>query len=53
MDTFLSILVLIIVVAIVWVIAKFVLKLTAKIIGCSITALVVVGILAILYFFVF
>ena len=45
MDTFLSILLLFVVVAIVWAIAKFVLKLTTRIIGCSVTALVVVGLL--------
>ena len=52
MDTFLSILGLIVVVIIVWAIAKFVLKLTARIIGCSITALVAVGLFAIIWFFV-
>jgi len=52
MDTFLSVLALVVVVAIVWAIAKFVLKLTGRIIGCSITALVVAGLLAILWLFV-
>ncbi len=51
MDTFLSILLLFVVVAIVWAIAKFVLKLTTRIIGCSVTALVVVGLLFIVWFF--
>ena len=52
MDTFLSVLALIVVVVIFWAIAKFVLKLTARIIGCSITALVVVGLSAIFWIFV-
>jgi hypothetical protein len=52
MDTFLSLLGLFIVVAIVWVIAKFVLKLTARVIGCGISALVVIGLFAIFWFII-
>ncbi|MGB3716928.1 MAG: hypothetical protein WA996_21110 [Candidatus Promineifilaceae bacterium] len=51
MDTFISILVLVAVAVVVWVIAKFILKLTARVAGCAVTALIVVGLIAIVYWF--
>lgn len=53
MDLFLSIAGLVIVLVIVFVIARFVLKLAGQVIGCVMTALVAIGILVILWLFVF
>lgn len=53
MDTILSIVGLIIIVLIVWAVLKFVLRLAARTIGCVVTLLIAVGIVAILFLFVF
>jgi hypothetical protein len=51
METFFSILVLVVIAAIVWAIAKFILKLTARVAGCAVTGIVVAGLLFIVYWF--
>ena len=51
METFISILVLVVIAAVVWAIAKFILKLTAKVAGCAVTTIIIVGLLAIVYWF--
>lgn len=48
----LSVVGLIILAVIVWVVAKFLLKFTARVVGCAVTGLVAVGILAIIWFFI-
>lgn len=48
----LSIIGLIILAVVIWVVAKFFLKLTARVAGCAVTGLVAVGLLALLWFFV-
>ena len=53
MDLFLSIAGLVIVLVIVFVIARFVLKLAGQVIGCVMTALIAIGIVVILLLFVF
>ena len=53
MDTILSIIGLLVLLVIVWVVAKFVLKLAARTIGCVVTAIFAIGILIILLIFVF
>ena len=53
MDIVLSIIGLAILVIIVFIIARFVLKLAGQVIGCVVTLLVAAGILAILFLFVF
>ena len=53
MNTILSIIGLIILLVVVWAVAKFFLKLTGRVIGCVLTALVAIGILIILWIFVF
>lgn len=53
MDTILSIIGLLVLLVIVWVVAKFVLKLAARTIGCVVTAILAIGILIILFIFVF
>ena len=53
MDTILSIIGLLVLLIIVWAIAKFVLKLAARTIGCVVTAILAIGILIILFIFVF
>jgi hypothetical protein len=53
MNTILSIIGLLVLLAIVWVIAKFVLRLAARTIGCVITAILAIGIIIILFVFVF
>jgi hypothetical protein len=53
MNTFLSFVGLLLLLVIVWAIAKFVLKLAGRAIGCILTAIVAVGIIAILWVFVF
>jgi hypothetical protein len=53
MDTILWIIGLLVLLVIVWVVAKFVLKLAARTIGCVVTAILAIGILIILYIFVF
>lgn len=52
MDTILSIIVLAVIVVIVWAVAKFVLKLTGRIIGCVLTALIALGLLFIVFVFI-
>lgn len=52
METFISILVLIVIAVVVWAIAKFILKLTARVAGCAVTALIVGGLLFIVYWFI-
>jgi hypothetical protein len=52
MNTILWIIVLLVVLAIVWAVAKFILKLAARTIGCVVTAILAIGILLILIFFV-
>jgi hypothetical protein len=47
----LSIIGLIILAVVVWVVAKFVLKLTARVAGCAVTGLVAVGLLFLLWLF--
>jgi hypothetical protein len=53
MDLFLSIAGLVILLIVVFIIARFVLKLAGTVIGCVMTALVALGILVILWIFVF
>lgn len=53
MGTFLSVAGLILLLVIVWAIAKFVLKLAGRVIGCVLTAILAIGILIILWVFVF
>ena len=53
MDTFLSIVGLLLLLVIVWAIAKFVLKLAGRAVGCLLTAILAIGILVILWIFVF
>ena len=53
METILWIIGLIILLVVVWAIAKFLLKLTGRVIGCVLTAIVAIGILLILWLFVF
>jgi len=53
MGTFLSIVGLILLLVIVWAIARFVLKLAGRAIGCVLTAILAVGILVILWVYVF
>jgi len=53
MGTFLSIVGLLLLLVIVWVIAKFVLKLAGRALGCVLTAILAIGILVILWIFVF
>ena len=52
MDTLISILVLVVIAAIVWAVAKFILKLTARVAGCAVTGIVVAGLLFIVYWFI-
>ena len=52
MDLILSIAGLVIILIIVFIIARFLLKLAGNVIGCLMTALVAAGILAIVWFFV-
>ena len=53
MDLFLSIVGLALLVIVAFAIARFVLRLTGRVIGCVLTAIVGLGILAILLLFVF
>jgi hypothetical protein len=53
MGTFLSIVGLILLLGIVWAIAKFVLRLAGRAIGCLLTAILAIGILIVLWVFVF
>jgi hypothetical protein len=53
MELFLSIVGLVLLVIVAFAIARFVLRLTGRIIGCILTAIVGLGILAILILFVF
>ena len=53
MGTFLSIVGLILLLVIVWAIARFVSKLAGRAIGCVLTAILAVGILVILWVYVF
>jgi hypothetical protein len=53
MDTILWIIGLLILLVVVWAIAKFVLKLAGRVIGCVLTAILAIGILLILWLFVF
>lgn len=53
MDTVFSIIGLLIILVVVWAIAKFVLKLAGRVIGCVLTAILAIGILLILWLFVF
>jgi type IV secretory pathway VirB6-like protein len=53
MNTFFSIVGLLLLLVIVWVIARFVLKLAGRVIGCLLTAILAIGILIILWVFVF
>ena len=53
MGTFLSVVGLILLLVVVWAIAKFVLKLAGRAIGCVLTAILAIGILVILWIFVF
>ncbi len=53
MELFLSIAGLVILLIVVFIIARFVLKLAGTVIGCVMTALVALGILVILWIFVF
>jgi len=53
MDIFLSFLGLVVLAAVAFVIARFVLRLTARVVGCVVTAIIALGILAILLIFVF
>lgn len=51
METGLSLIGLVIVAIIAWVVLKFVLKLTARVVGCAVSALVVLGFVFIIYWF--
>ena len=53
LETILSILGLIVLLVIVWVVARFVLKLGGCILSAVLTAILAIGILAILFIFVF
>jgi hypothetical protein len=53
MNTLIFIIGLLLLLVIVWVIAKFVLKLAGRAIGCVLTAILAIGILVILFIFVF
>ena len=53
MELILSIVVLALLVIVAFAIARFVLRLTGRVIGCVLTAIVALGILAILLLFVF
>jgi hypothetical protein len=53
MNLILSIIVLVVLVVIAFAIARFVLKLAGKAVGCIVTSLLAVGILVILWLFVF
>ena len=53
MELILSIVVLALLVIVAFAIARFVLRLTGRVIGCIVTAIVALGILAILLLFVF
>jgi len=53
MGTFLSIVGLLLLLVIVWAIAKFVLKLAGRALGCVLTAILAIGILVILWIYVF
>ena len=53
MDLILSILGLAVLVIIAFVVARFILRLTARVIGCVLTAIIAIGILAIFFFFFF
>lgn len=53
MNTFLSLIGLLLLLVIVWAVAKFVLKLAGRVIGCVLTAILAIGILVILLIFVF
>ena len=53
MSEILSIVGLLLLLVIVWAIAKFVLKLAGRALGCVLTAILAIGILAILLIFVF
>lgn len=46
MDILLTVIVIAVIVVIVWAIAKFVLRLTARVIGCVLTILIALGIVA-------
>jgi hypothetical protein len=48
-----TIIAVIVIIIVVWAIAKFLLRLTGRVIGCVMTALIAAGILAILWLFVF
>lgn len=51
MDLFFSIVGLVLILVVAFIVARFVLRLTARVIGCLMTALVAVGIVAIVWFF--
>lgn len=53
MELFSSIVILALVLIVVFIIARFVLKLAGQVIGCVLTALVALGIVVILWLFVF
>ena len=53
MDLIFSIVGLVLLVIVAFAIARFVLRLTARVIGCLLTAIIAFGIVAILLFFVF
>jgi len=48
-----SIIGLLVLLAVAFIVARFVLRLTAKAIGCILTAIVAIGIVAFLFYFVF
>ena len=53
MDLIFSIVGLVLLVVVAFVIARFVLRLTARVIGCVLTAIIALGVIAILLLFVF
>jgi hypothetical protein len=53
METIFSIIGLLLLLVVVWAIAKFVLRLAGRVIGCVLTAILAIGILIILLLFVF
>jgi hypothetical protein len=53
METVLFIVGLLLLLVVVWAIAKFVLKLAGRVIGCVLTAILVIGIFVIVWVFVF
>jgi len=53
MDLFFSIVGLVLILVVAFIVARFILRLTARVIGCLMTALVAVGIVAIAWFFFF